>query len=453
MSPHRILLSFLLVLLLTVSSCTTPTPLPDSSTPIIDSLELLPQAAEGAPLVAIVRGHLTTNCLTIDREQVQQNGSRIEITFSTTAQAQDTCRNGTFSFYKIVSLDLRSLPEGALTIQAGQEQAQFIPVQANLPPTATPLPTDSSPALLSPSATPTEAAAPPANPLPPALISPTPASPACINKAAYYGDITIPDGTAFDPGDSFTKTWRIRNEGTCNWSEAYALVFVTNDLMSAATSQPLPPAAAGEIIDVSVDFTAPAFPGAYTSYWQFQAADGQTFGTGAAGKGLVWVTIGVRAPVGERALPAATPGSTSADSCAYEQKTEVEAAVLGLINTARQQEGLKALALNSQLSKAALQHSADMACQDFVGHNGSDGSTWYMRITQHGLAYTRASENIYVGNPAFGGNAQGAFDWWMNSQVHRDNILDATFTKIGIGYVFSPSSSYGGYYTLVFSRP
>ncbi len=94
-----------------------------------------------------------------------------------------------------------------------------------------------------------------------------------------------------------------------------------------------------------------------------------------------------------------------------------------------------------------------MACNDFIDHAGSDGSTWFDRVSAQGYTYAYASENIYVGDPAFGGTPQGAFEWWMNSQVHRDNILYPDVSEIGVGYVFRPGSTYGGYYTLVFAKP
>ena len=94
-----------------------------------------------------------------------------------------------------------------------------------------------------------------------------------------------------------------------------------------------------------------------------------------------------------------------------------------------------------------------MACNGFVDHNGSDGSTWYQRVAAQGYENSAsARENIYVGDPAFGGTPQGAFDWWMNSQVHRDNILNPNVTEIGIGYVYLSGSPYGGYYTLVVAK-
>jgi uncharacterized protein YkwD len=124
-----------------------------------------------------------------------------------------------------------------------------------------------------------------------------------------------------------------------------------------------------------------------------------------------------------------------------------------LINQARASNGLASLNANQKLAASALVHSTDMACNNFVDHSGSNGSSWYDRITAQGYVYSSATENIYVGNPQFGGTPQGAFEWWMNSQIHRDNILDVKMTDIGVGYIFNADSEYGGYYTVNFARP
>ena len=149
-----------------------------------------------------------------------------------------------------------------------------------------------------------------------------------------------------------------------------------------------------------------------------------------------------------------TDEPTDFGDCAATENNDYENQVLSMINSARESAGLSSLTLSSQLTAAALEHSQVMACADFVDHNGSDGSTWYDRVAAQGYAnYNSARENIYVGDPSFGGTPDGAFTWWMNSQVNRDNILFASITEIGIGYVFNSNSSYGGYFTVVFARP
>lgn len=279
---------------------------------------------------------------------------------------------------------------------------------------------------------------------------------ACQEKAAFFGDVTIPDGTFFRQGESFTKTWRFRNEGNCSWTPKYAIVFHSGDIMNAPLSVPLtdsvPP---GSIIELSVDMESPTRGGPHQSNWEFEDPDGRRFGTGSAGKDLFWVMVNVRfldqedQPQGD---PRKEPPPPAPPNCNPQRDTSFEDQVLTLINQARASNGLASLNADQKLAQSALVHSTDMACNNFVDHSGSNGSSWYDRITAQGYVYSSATENIYVGNPQFGGTPQGAFEWWMNSQIHRDNILDAKMTDIGVGYIFNADSEYGGYYTVNFAR-
>ena len=288
--------------------------------------------------------------------------------------------------------------------------------------------------------------------------------PDCEEKAAYYGDVTIPDVTTIRQGDVFVKTWRVRNEGTCTWNEDYSLVFAGGSQMSGVSESPLPDAAPGDIVEISVELTGPSRGGTYVGNWMFSDPYGDWFGVGANRKGEIWVRINVNyiAPEGTQAgstetggsgTGGATTGGTQPAACGSERNTAYESEVLNLLNNGRSSNGLEPLTANDQLTAAALAHSNDMACKDFVDHTGSDGTLWFDRITREGYVYNTAKENIYVGNPAFGGTPAGAFDWWMNSQIHRENILSDDISEIGIAYVFNAGSSYGGYYTTVFARP
>ena len=269
----------------------------------------------------------------------------------------------------------------------------------------------------------------------------------CENKGAFFADVSIPDGTVFDPGQVFTKTWRVRNAGTCAW-QGYAVVFKDGDPLSPQQRVPLAgTVAVGDTVDISVKMTAPQKPGSYYSDWLIAGPDGSTFGLGAGKDGLLWTKIGVRTLVSLPVTGEVTP------SCAYQTDAAAESQVLQMINQARMERGLTGLQSTEKLNAAARGHAQDMACKDFVEHYGSDGSTWYARIQAQGMRYRAASENIYAGNPLFGGTPEGAFDWWMNSQIHRDNILNPAFTQIGIGYIYYDGSTYKGYYTLNFITP
>jgi len=109
--------------------------------------------------------------------------------------------------------------------------------------------------------------------LPAATLAPAASATPVCDQAAFVKDITIPDGSQIAPGGSFTKTWRLRNAGVCNWS-GYTMVFESGDLMGATSPQTIGNVPAGQEIDLSVNFTAPATAGTYRSYWRIRNSSG-----------------------------------------------------------------------------------------------------------------------------------------------------------------------------------
>lgn len=389
-----------------------------------------------------------------------------------------------FPFILLISACSSANKSSPVQVPTSTPPAVIATATATPMPTLPPLPTaTSSPqtveATASPSPTPTLSpspiASPTTTPSPVPESSPT-ASPSttqaaqaavtssgCTDIANFVDDETIPDGTSFRMGDTFTKTWKVRNDGTCTWDSTYALVSAGGVVMNAPLTNPLPEVSPGTTANISINMTAPARGGVYQSNWEFQDPSGARFGVGPGVDGLLWAQIAVSFvdPTATQAVAAAstptapgTPTPASQGACAATRDTSVEAQVLALINQARTSQGLNALQSQDQLTAAALAHSMDMACNNFVDHIGSDGSLWYDRVKAQGYAnYNSSRENIYVGHPEFGGNAQGAFTWWWNSKIHHDNMLNPDVTQIGIAYVFDPNSQYGGYYTTVFARP
>jgi len=129
-------------------------------------------------------------------------------------------------------------------------------------PTYTPQPTPTS----TRTPTPTRTSTPRPSP------SPTPAPIACTWSAAYVADVTIPDGARLDPGAAFVKTWRIQNNGTCDWENA-RLAFTSGEQMQAPSSVSIPPTAAGAEVDISVEMIAPATVGNYSAAWSVCQGD------------------------------------------------------------------------------------------------------------------------------------------------------------------------------------
>jgi hypothetical protein len=126
-------------------------------------------------------------------------------------------------------------------------------------------------------------------------VSATPTSQ--CDRATFVGDVTIQDNTVLRLNQPFTKTWRLRNDGTCGWTTGYKMVFVSGDQMGAPAAVALPHnVAAGQTLDVSVSFTAPELAGHYQGYWQLQTADGKNFGVGKSATDQLWVKVRVIEP-------------------------------------------------------------------------------------------------------------------------------------------------------------
>jgi len=152
---------------------------------------------------------------------------------------------------------------------------------------------------------------------------------------------------------------------------------------------------------------------------------------------------------------AASPTPTSPatpSTCAASDDAGIEGQVVELVNTERIAQGLVAYSVDSRLRAAARVHATDMACNHFTSHTGSDGSSVRDRVEAQGYAWSWIGENYYVtGNTEDG--AQVAFDWWMDSTPHRNNLLSPNYTQFGVGYVYDAGSDYGGYFVVVFARP
>jgi len=133
------------------------------------------------------------------------------------------------------------------------------------------------------------------NPPPPAAtFTPTvTATPVPCNWVQFISDVTIADNWETSPADHFTKTWRLKNIGSCTWTSGYSLVFDHGDQMSAPASQQLTAGtvAPGATIDVSVNLLSPATPGTYQGYFKLRASDATIFGIGPAADGAFWVKI------------------------------------------------------------------------------------------------------------------------------------------------------------------
>lgn len=131
-----------------------------------------------------------------------------------------------------------------------------------------------------------------------------------IAAAGHPIDVTIPDDSVMAPGESFLKTWRLENVGSCTWTTQYTLTFFSGNNLEAFQNHNLAaPVEPGEMIDFTLDMKAPLTPGVYQSNWMLRDPWGELFGIGLNGDAPFWVIIEVVEPI--TATPAFTPTVTS----------------------------------------------------------------------------------------------------------------------------------------------
>lgn len=153
----------------------------------------------------------------------------------------------------------------------------------------------------------------------------------------------------------------------------------------------------------------------------------------------------------EQAKPAAQNQSTAtkepqADKSqqSSSQLNAFEQKVVELTNQERAKQGLKALKVDNGLAKMARDKSQDMADKGYFDHQSPTYGSPFDMMGSYGITYTSAGENIAAGQPT----PQAVVDAWMKSPGHRANILNTSYSYIGVGYV--KGGSYGHYWTQEF---
>lgn len=110
--------------------------------------------------------------------------------------------------------------------------------------------------------------------------------------------------------------------------------------------------------------------------------------------------------------------------------------VVALVNAERAKQGLSALTIDTKVQQAALMRAKESA-QSF-SHTRPNGSSFSTALTEAGVSYRTAGENIAYGQST----PQQVMNAWMNSSGHRANILNANYTTIGVGYTVINGTAY-----------
>lgn len=97
------------------------------------------------------------------------------------------------------------------------------------------------------------------------------------------------------------------------------------------------------------------------------------------------------------------------------------------VNAVRAQNGRSALTLDANMNRAAAVRAAELA-QRFA-HTRPNGARGLTALDEAGVSYRTAGENIASGQQT----AQAVVSAWMASPSHRQNILSASFDRMGVG--------------------
>lgn len=141
--------------------------------------------------------------------------------------------------------------------------------------------------------------------------------------------------------------------------------------------------------------------------------------------------------------PSYTPVIDEQPAYINKNNAELGNEAVELINAQRAEYGLSPLTVDDNVTEVALAHSMDMAKYDYIDHTSPEGLSPFDRLDMAGIYYMSAAENIGSGFLT----AEDVVKSWMNSPAHKENILNAEFTHIGVGYYAGGSN--GTYWTLM----
>jgi Ig-like domain from next to BRCA1 gene len=236
-----------------------------------------------AQVNAVVRGNLTESCATLGEGQVHYESNAFQVTVYVNSPANIGCAQVTTPFETTIRLNTQELPAGSYTVTVNGVSAVFtLPVE-NPTPTSEPASVDA------------------------------PTSSTCIDSAAFVADVTIPDNSIVDANTAFTKTWRLKNTGSCTWDSSYLVSYISGMSMTQALGYLLVPqgqtVSPGQTVDIGVGMTSPVENGFYRSNWGLQRRNGPFLPIqGGANGNSFYVKIRVNNGSGSGSVTAASIG-------------------------------------------------------------------------------------------------------------------------------------------------
>jgi hypothetical protein len=130
------------------------------------------------------------------------------------------------------------------------------------------------------------------------------------DSATFVNDVTVPDGTPMAPGQQFTKTWLVKNSGTCTWTPTYKIAYGYGMSQMGGAATPIGKTVKpGEQAEISVALTAPSTAGDVSGTWRLMNDKGVFFGTNLT---VVIKVVGAAATGTATSEPTVAPATATA---------------------------------------------------------------------------------------------------------------------------------------------
>lgn len=156
--------------------------------------------------------------------------------------------------------------------------------------------------------TPTETSAPEATATIATPVSVVVPTNSCYSLA-FVADVTVPDNSNMTPSQNFTKTWRVRNNGSCTWETGFKFNFTGGEAMGGSSITLQSAVSVGKETELTVQLTAPSTNGTYRGNWRMTNAAGTYFGDEV----YVLIIVGGSTPTATTSVtttPTQTPTTT-----------------------------------------------------------------------------------------------------------------------------------------------
>lgn len=134
--------------------------------------------------------------------------------------------------------------------------------------------------------------------------------------------------------------------------------------------------------------------------------------------------------------PSMSTPSAGTPSQSAQPNSSYAAQVVSLVNAERARQGLSALTVSTAVQQAAQTRAGEL--QTSFSHTRPSGASCFTALTEAGVSYARAGENIAYGQST----PEAVVQSWMNSSGHRANILSSSFTTVGIGCTVVNGTAY-----------